>query len=270
MRMLATAIRMARAAASSCTEWSALASAKMLPRLPMAVSAGRNLNLFAIRSWWRPLHAHGGGATGRSSTSCSAAAGAAGASTAVVALLAAGSSAPNDARCAQRADAGDQCPQSLVGVWSQDMAACESMGPFLGGLGVPWFAWPIVDQLHTALHITAPAPGSLQIEDQTLFGTNTTRVQLDGSEVEKKTRGGRKSFMLSGHVASIPAGAQESQTSDSCAIITCRLFQRGEGWSTRMERYVEGGRLVERNVLTRPGQEDVVVVRSLLRPLPFE
>ena len=68
----------------------------------------------------------------------------------------------------------------------------------------------------------------------------------------------------------IVAGAQESQTSDSCAIITCRLFQRGEGWSTRMERYVEGGRLVERNVLTRPGQEDVVVVRSLLRPLPFE
>ena len=95
-----------------------------------------------------------------------------------------------------------------MGVWSQDMAACESMGPFLQGLGVPWFVWPIVDQLHTALHISAPAPGALQIVDQTLFGANTTRVELDGSEVEKKTRGGRKSFMLSGSVvASSPAGS---------------------------------------------------------------
>lgn len=64
------------------------------------------------------------------------------------------------------------------------------MGPFLGGIGVPWFVWPIVDTLHTALHITSPTTGALQITDQTLFGTNTTSVSLDGSEVEKKTRGG--------------------------------------------------------------------------------
>jgi hypothetical protein len=132
------------------------------------------------------------------------------------------------------------------------------MGPFLQGLGVPWFVWPIVDQLHTALHITAPAPGSLQIVDQTLFGTNTTSVDLDGTEVPKKTRGGRKSFMLSGHVTS-------ETRPNNCAVITCRLFQRGEGWSTRMERYIEGGRLVERNVLTRPGEQDVVVVRHFTR-----
>ena len=32
-----------------------------------------------------------------------------------------------------------------------------------------------------------------------------------------------------------------------------------------MERYVERGRLVERNVLTRPGEQDVVVVRHFIR-----
>jgi hypothetical protein len=32
-----------------------------------------------------------------------------------------------------------------------------------------------------------------------------------------------------------------------------------------MERYVEGGRLVERNVLTRPEQDDVVVIRYFTR-----
>ena len=32
-----------------------------------------------------------------------------------------------------------------------------------------------------------------------------------------------------------------------------------------MERYVEGGRLVERNVLTRPEQDDVVVMRYFTR-----
>lgn len=173
-------------------------------------------------------------------------------------MVVAGARVSTNVQCTDQSGAAAQCPKSLIGVWSQDMAACESMGPFLQGLGVPWFVWPIVDQLHTALHITAPAPGALQIVDQTLFGKNTTSVDLDGSEVSKKTRGGRKSFMLSGHVTS------ETQPND-CAVITCRLFQRGEGWSTRMERYVEGGRLIERNVLTRPGEQDVVVVRHFIR-----
>ena len=36
--------------------------------------------------------------------------------------------------------------------------------------------------------------GEFIIADTTLFGANITRVQLDGSEVEKATRGGRKHF----------------------------------------------------------------------------
>tara|TARA_B100000780_G_C20853879_1_gene339390 strand:+ start:344 stop:595 length:252 start_codon:yes stop_codon:yes gene_type:complete len=48
------------------------------------------------------------------------------------------------------------------------------------------------------------------------------------------------------------------------AIIKCRLHQRGEGWETRQERYVEPNHpnvLIERNVLERPDKEPVVVTR---------
>jgi hypothetical protein len=40
------------------------------------------------------------------------------------------------------------------------------------------------------------------------------------------------------------------------------LHQRGEGWETRQERRAVGeNRLRERNVLVRPGEEDVIVDR---------
>ena len=75
----------------------------------------------------------------------------AGAGAAALATLTLHSNTPAQAEAAPQ-----PCPTPLVGVWVQDMATCDSMGPFLGGLGVPWFVWPIVDTLHTALHITSP------------------------------------------------------------------------------------------------------------------
>ena len=73
---------------------------------------------------------------------------------------------------------------------------------------------PIVDALHTALHITSSdddpggdGPGQVCIVDFTLFGANRTAVPLDGSEARKATRGGRKQFMLSGYVTPAAAGA---------------------------------------------------------------
>ena len=167
------------------------------------------------------------------------------------------------------AQEGSGCPAGLVGVWTQDMAACESLSPFLTGLGVPSFVHPIVDALHTALHITSSdddpggdGPGQVCIVDFTLFGANTTSVPLDGSEARKATRGGRKQFMLSGCVTPAAAGEEEPPV----LVITCRLFQRGEGWATRMERsLLPDGRLLELNVLTRPDEEDVVVRRYFRR-----
>lgn len=58
------------------------------------------------------------------------------------------------------------------------------------------------------------------------------------------------------------------------AVIKCRLHQRGEGWATLQQRYLEQRPnedgvsvpvLVERNVLERPGEEDVVVIRYFNR-----
>jgi hypothetical protein len=54
------------------------------------------------------------------------------------------------------------------------------------------------------------------------------------------------------------------------ATIKCRLYERGDGWATLQQRYVKqiAGAdgvvrpvLVERNVLQKPGEEDVVVNR---------
>jgi hypothetical protein len=150
--------------------------------------------------------------------------------------------------------------EEICGCWAQDVDACESMGPFLQGLGVPWFATKLVDLLHTSLRIATLEEGRrLLIVDTTLFGENQTLVALDGSEVEKTTRGGRKKFMLSGWASRDESGA-------GCAVIACRLFQRGDGWSTRMERFVQAdGRLVERNILARPLEPDVVVTRVFRR-----
>ena len=57
------------------------------------------------------------------------------------------------ASAAAASDDGQLPGSSIEGEWDQDVAACESMGPFLSGLGVPWFATKLVDCLHTALSI---------------------------------------------------------------------------------------------------------------------
>ena len=79
-------------------------------------------------------------------------------------------------------------------------------------------------------------------------------MPLDGTERETKTRNGRKTFMLSGSVSD-----------DGTSTVQCRLVSRGEGWYTRQERKVTApGELRERNVLVRPGHDDVVVTRIFL------
>ena len=94
---------------------------------------------------------------------------------------------------------------------------------------------------------------AIRIEDKTAFSSrNVTEVTCDGVETEKASKTGRKRFYLSG------ATAPDSKTS----VVKCRLFQRGEGWETRQERRAMGkNRLRERNVLVRPGEEDVIVDR---------
>jgi hypothetical protein len=51
---------------------------------------------------------------------------------------------------------------------------------------------------------------------------------------------------------------------NNVATIKCRLHQRGEGWETRQERFVDPSNpnvLIERNVLESPNQEPIVVTR---------
>ena len=166
---------------------------------------------------------------------------------------------------------GAQCPTALCGVWKQQMSKCESMCPFLVGLGMPktlqYVACPLVDSLKTTLRISCPEPGQLEIVDKTAFGRNATVVPTDGTEVEKITRNGRKTFMLSA-----TASVHES-------TLTCRLTSRGPGWYTRQERSLspDGQSLIERHVLVRPGSDDVVITRHFtkgtdedLRPKPKE
>ena len=69
--------------------------------------------------------------------------------------------------------------------------------------------------------------------------------------------------MLSG---SVENDHLEAEVASKTSVVTCRLFQRGPGWETRQERALvhqhDGAvRLRERNVLQRPGEEDVVVDR---------
>ena len=115
-------------------------------------------------------------------------------------------------------------------------------------------AGPVVDRLSVTLRIACLSPQELEIVDKTAFGRNATRVTLDGVVTKKSTRNGRKNFMLSGSTT------HEGQAS----VIRCRLHERGEGWETRQQRFLEPGNpsvLVEQNVLQRPGKDDVVVVR---------
>ena len=152
---------------------------------------------------------------------------------------------------------GAACPLWLTGVWKQDKSRSESLAPFLAGLMPAYLsriAGPLADNLSVTLRIACLSPDQLEIVDKTALGRNATRVTLDGSEHERATRNGRKRFMLSGEMT------EAGQTS----VIRCRLFQRGEGWETRMERSlssVDPRVLVEKNILERPGHEPVVVRR---------
>jgi hypothetical protein len=153
------------------------------------------------------------------------------------------------------------CPTEICGVWDQDKKRCDSLCPLLNGLGMPtWLqrvACPVADATRSTLRISCPESGSLEVVDKTSFGRNSTVVKLDGSEVEKKSRGRGKVYMLSGSAAENGAGA----------TIHCRLVSRGDGWHTRSERFLspdpaDGGKvLVERHVLVRPGQPDLSLSR---------
>mmetsp|Transcript_39564 Transcript_39564/g.84270 ORF Transcript_39564/g.84270 Transcript_39564/m.84270 type:complete len:171 (-) Transcript_39564:276-788(-) len=151
------------------------------------------------------------------------------------------------------------CPSDICGVWVQDMKRCESLCPFLEGLGLPksmlWAACPIADNMRTTLRISCPDAKTLEIVDKTSFGRNSTRVTLDGSEVEKTAKGGRKTYMMSAFV--------EGDRS----VVQCRLTSRGEGWRTRQERFLAPTKqgqvdvLVERHVLQRPGADEIAISR---------
>lgn len=147
--------------------------------------------------------------------------------------------------------------EALLGVWVQDKAACESLCPFLAGLGMPGAKaiCRLVDAVTVTLRMSLDGDGTLEIVDKTIFGRNSTRVLPGGEEQRVTTRGGRKQYMLSGTLS--PEGV---------ATIRCRLFQRGDGWETVMRRHVASdGRLVELNTLRRPGEADVHVTRYFTR-----
>lgn len=146
----------------------------------------------------------------------------------------------------------------LKGVWQQETHACESLCPFIAGLGMPGaqYVCPLIDAVSVTLRISCDdARGEAQIVDKTVFGRNETRFKLDRSEEEVATRGGRKRFMMSGWL-----------DGPDTIVIRCRLFQRGDGWETLMARTVlPDGRLEELNVLRRPSQPDVTVRRYFTR-----
>jgi len=191
-------------------------------------------------------------------------------------------SVPDSLRAFARSLDARRCPAALVGTWRIDARRSESLCPFVVGLGVPKVACPAIGLLErtTELTISCPAaePGEadrIVIEDKTaLSARNVTAVTLDGAEVERATKTGRRRFMLSGATRAAPTDPREAGgLSSETAVVTCRLFQRGPGWATRQERALvraEDGavRLRERNVLTRPNEPDVVVDRFFRRKEP--
>eukprot|EP00434_Breviolum_minutum_P023115 symbB.v1.2.020392.t1/scaffold1715.1/size104970/2 len=142
-------------------------------------------------------------------------------------------------------------PRRPVGRWRLDASKSESMRPYLTGLGMPGFVAGIIDRIPVELHISVEE-GVLTVKDKTFFGENSTIITLGGEEVEKETRNKRKKFMLS---------AFESAPEASLTV-KCRLFQRGDGWSSLQSFSVDPeGALQERYILKRPESEDVVVTR---------
>mmetsp|Transcript_49192 Transcript_49192/g.107251 ORF Transcript_49192/g.107251 Transcript_49192/m.107251 type:complete len:136 (-) Transcript_49192:383-790(-) len=85
----------------------------------------------------------------------------------------------------------EQPAPQLLGQWRQDQSRCETLAPFLKGLGVPSIAAVVVDRIPVRLTITREG-GSVSIEDRTFAGTNCTTVELGAPEIEKSTRNGRK------------------------------------------------------------------------------
>lgn len=142
-----------------------------------------------------------------------------------------------------------------VGQWTQDAEKSESLGPFLSGLGVPWFAvWLLDAAITTDIAIKFDGE-TLEIKDTTIFGTNTTIAKINAEEVEKPTRNGRKKFMLTAYGEDGPT-----------LTLQCRLFQRGPGWFTKQRFFVcDDGLLQEQFVLQRPDRDDVVVTQVFRR-----
>lgn len=120
-------------------------------------------------------------------------------------------------------------------------------------------ACAVADAQRVTLRVCKPREDTLQIVDKTKIGGRyQTEVVLGGDEVETKTRGGRKTYMLSGFAS------RDKETGAEMSTIRCRMTSRGEGWATVQERFVlpnDPNTLVERNILERPGEERVVVVR---------
>jgi len=140
------------------------------------------------------------------------------------------------------------------GTWQQDKSRSESLGPFLKGLGVPGFAVFFVDKVSTTLNIDYQQQEqevTLIATAKTLFETNITELVLGAPEKEKATRNKVKKYMIS---------AQNDE--DRSVTISCRLFQRGDGWFTRQRwSRTEDGALQEEMILERPGEPVVVVKR---------
>ena len=120
------------------------------------------------------------------------------------------------------------CPTAVCGVWEQRIAQCESLCPLLEGLGMPralaWAGCPVVDKMKTTLRISCPNEHELEVVDKTPFGRNATRADLDGSEREKTTRGGRKKFFLS------------ALTTEDHATLDCRLCATRPNTRTNIPR----------------------------------
>ena len=106
-----------------------------------------------------------------------------------------------------------------------------------------WAACPIADRTPTTLRISCTEIG-LNIVDKTIFGRNATSVPHDGSEVEGRSRGRGRRFLIS--------KVTEAVASPDAHAVRCQLVERGEGWETRQERHVVGDTLYERHVV-RPG-----------------
>ena len=128
-------------------------------------------------------------------------------------------SVPDSLRAFARSLDARRCPAALVGTWRIDARRSESLCPFVVGLG----GGARYRQLRRSLQETdrrarhlrhAAEPGEadrIVIEDKTaLSARNVTAVTLDGAEVERATKTGRRRFMLSGATRAAPTNPREA------------------------------------------------------------